>query len=80
MTLKEALQAHAQSNAGRARRCRICALLDTLPAEDAQALRDYMDPRANLGPRPIAAALEAEGFPGLYHSVKNHLYLCAVRP
>lgn len=78
MGLKEALEAHEQRG-GKRPRCRVCHLLDTLPADEAAALTAFFDPARNVGPKVIADALYDEGHGDLYHSVKTHYYLCARR-
>lgn len=78
MSLKDALQAHSDPP-GRRARCRICVLLEELPVEDASALDEFLSPTRNLGPKPIADALAAEGYGDLYHSVKQHKYVCLAR-
>lgn len=78
MGLKDALETHAERAVKRPR-CRICALLDTMPADESTALEAFFDPAQNVGPKPIADALRDEGYGDLYHSVKGHMYLCRAR-
>ena len=75
MGLKETLEG-IQPGAGRGVGCAICALIESLPPDEAAALTAVTRKTRRVGPKPIAAALEAEGYPGLYHSVKHHLYVC----
>lgn len=77
MGLKDALD--TITTTGRGKRCRICHLLDTLPPDEAAALSAFFDPVRNLGPKPIADVLNDEGYGDLYHSVKQHMYVCMAR-
>lgn len=78
MGLKEALETHA-TRPGKRPRCRVCHLIDTLPAEESAALVEFFDPSRNVGPKIIADALYDEGHGDLYHSVKTHYYQCTRR-
>lgn len=75
MGLKDTLETHSQRR-GKHPRCRICVLLETLPPEESAALEEFFSPTRNVGPKPIADALAAEGHGSLYHSVKGHMYVC----
>lgn len=77
MGLKDTLGKRVAASKGRKVGCRVCDLIDQLPAEDAAALRDFMGRRRRTGPKPIADALAEEGYgTDWYHAVKHHLYVC----
>lgn len=76
MALKDTLEQYLDHHSGRARTCRICHLIDTLPPDEGQALDAATQPSRNVGPKPIADALAKEGFGDLYQSVRHHIYVC----
>ena len=78
MTFAQALDETPQT--GRAMRCRICQLIDTLPEPDATDLATAMRPESGIGPKRLTEALALEGYPDMYHSVKHHRYICVGRP
>ena len=69
MGLKEALEANSFSRPGY--RCRICVLLDELPKDDAEALREALLDPAVKGSW-IAKALESEGHSVRQNTVQRH--------
>lgn len=77
MALKDALT-EIDGRPGRRRTCRICTLIAELPEDEGAALaatcRD-----GNAGPKAITDILTDEGYPGLFHAVKHHLYVCPSR-
>jgi hypothetical protein len=69
MGLKEALAASTRQRPGY--RCGVCKLLDDLPKDDADALREALaDPQVQGA--QIARALHAEGIDVSQHSVQRH--------
>ena len=78
MALKDALE-NIDGRPGRRRTCRICTLISELPADEADLLIAVTSRKRNVGPAPIAEALADEGYPGLFHAVKHHIYVCQAR-
>ena len=74
MAFKDSLDAIPTS--GRTHTCRICQIIDEWPESEADALAVACRQGSGLSLRKIAAALEMEGHPGLYHSLKSHRYVC----
>jgi hypothetical protein len=74
MAFKDSLDAIPTS--GRSHACRICQLIDEWPDGEADALALAARQGSGLSLRKVAAALEMEGHPGLFHSVKSHRYVC----
>ena len=69
MGLKEAIAAHSNSRPGY--RCTVCTLLDELPKDDAEALREALRDPAVKGSW-IAKALESEGHAIRQNTVTRH--------
>ena len=74
MAFKDALDTIPTS--GRTHVCRICQIIDEWPEDDANALAVAARQGSGLSLVKVAAALEMEGHPGLFHSVKSHRYVC----
>ena len=74
MAFKDSLEAIPTT--GRSHACRICQLIDEWPDDEADALAVAARQGSGLSLIKVANALEAEGYPGLFHSVKSHRYVC----
>ena len=69
MGLKDALEAERRQRPGF--RCSVCKLLDDLPADDAEALREALrDPQVQGS--QIARALQSEGHEVKQNTVTRH--------
>lgn len=69
MGLKEALEAERAKKPGY--RCSVCKLLDELPDDDAQALREALNTPLVQGAQ-ISRALQAEGHDIKQNTVTRH--------
>lgn len=69
MGLKDALEQSTRKRTGF--RCSVCKLLDTVDAEDAEALREYLGNPA-VQSSQIGRALQAEGHDISQHTVSRH--------
>jgi len=67
--LKDALETERRKRPGY--RCTICTLLDELPAEDAEALREALGDSGIQGSQ-IARALQSEGHTVAQNTVTRH--------
>jgi hypothetical protein len=74
MALKDSLDAIPTT--GRSHTCRICQLIDEWPEGESTALLEVSRQGSGSSLRKIALALEMEGHPGLFHSLKSHRYVC----
>ena len=74
MALKDALDAIPTT--GRSHTCRICQLIDEWPPGESTTLADASRQGSGSSLRKLALALEMEGYPGLFHSLKSHRYTC----
>ena len=74
MALKDSLDAIPTT--GRSHACRICQLIDEWPPGESTALLTASRQGSGHSLTKLALALEMEGEPGLFHSLKSHRYVC----